>query len=80
MEMTKRTIKTIKRNGTISRGRIRAEIVTVRLRDEGHQNTRHVVPGKKQGWDVKKGGSGKVIRHFGTKPEAVIFARQIAQN
>lgn len=80
MQTTKRTIKTIERNGTISRGRIRAEIVTIRLRKEGHQNTRHVLPGKKHGWDVKKGGSGKVIRHFDIKSQAIAFARQIAEN
>ena len=80
MELTKRTIKTIKRNGTIDRGRIRADIVTMRLQDEGHHNTRHVLPGKQRGWDVKKGGSGKVIQHFDTKDQAVDFARQIAQN
>ena len=80
MELTKRTIKKIKRNGTIARGRIRAELEAIKLGKEGHHNTRHVLPGKKRGWDVKKGGSGKVIRHFDTKPEAVTFARQIARN
>lgn len=40
----------------------------------------HVVHNKLSGWDVKKGGGVKSIKHFEKKQEAVNFARQISIN
>ena len=42
--------------------------------------THHVVPNSNGGWDIKKGGSSKVIKHFRTKKEAVTKAREISKN
>jgi hypothetical protein len=45
------------------------------------RQTHHVSPNKeKGGWDVKKGGSEKTIKHTETKKEATDIARQISQN
>ena len=79
MEEKKRTIKSIERDGTMRRGRIRAELEALKLKKAGHERTQHVVPGMKQGWEVKQGGEADVLDHFPTKQEAVDFARRSAQ-
>ena len=79
MEEKKRTIKSVERDGTIQRGRIRAELEALKLIKEGHEHTQHVVPGTKQGWEVKDGGAADVLDHFETKQQAVDFARRVAQ-
>jgi Uncharacterized protein conserved in bacteria (DUF2188) len=41
----------------------------------------HVVPGgDKGGWDIKKGGGRRAIKHFGRKQDAVDYAREISKN
>lgn len=41
----------------------------------------HVVPNKEQGgWDIKKGGGSKSIKHTETKKESEKIARKISQN
>jgi hypothetical protein len=41
----------------------------------------HIVPNSdKGGWDVKKSGGERSIKHFETKAEAVPFGRGISQN
>jgi len=41
----------------------------------------HVVPNKDRGgWDIKKGGTDKAIKHTDTKKEAVDKARDISIN
>ncbi|MEN6082909.1 DUF2188 domain-containing protein [Chromobacterium piscinae] len=42
--------------------------------------THHVVPNPEGGWDVKKGGGEKSIKHTDTKQEAVDKAREISKN
>ncbi|WP_440216215.1 DUF2188 domain-containing protein [Chromobacterium piscinae] len=42
--------------------------------------THHVVPNPEGGWDVKKGGGEKSIKHTDTKQEAVDIARGISKN
>ena len=43
--------------------------------------THHVVPNSDRGgWDVKRGGSKRSLRHFDTKKDAVNTARRISQN
>lgn len=42
--------------------------------------THHVVPNPEGGWDVKKGGGEKSIKHTDTKQEAVDIAREISKN
>ena len=48
------------------------------MKKRAHQH--HVVPNPKGGWDIKKDGSSKSIRHFRTKREAVAKAREISKN
>lgn len=40
----------------------------------------HVVHNPNGGWDVKKGGSEKAIKHFDKKEDAVDAGRLISQN
>ncbi|RUQ31728.1 MAG: DUF2188 domain-containing protein [Candidatus Competibacteraceae bacterium] len=40
----------------------------------------HVVPNPNGGWDIKKGGGEKSIKHTDTKQDAVDIARQISKN
>ena len=42
--------------------------------------THHVVPNKSGGWDIKKGGGERSIRHHDKKSDAVKDARQISKN
>ncbi|MGY8624334.1 DUF2188 domain-containing protein [Chromobacterium violaceum] len=42
--------------------------------------THHVVPNPEGGWDVKKGGGEKSIKHTDTKQEAIDKAREISKN
>jgi hypothetical protein len=44
------------------------------------RKTHHVVPNPGGGWDSKKGGGIKSIKHFDRKDEAIIFTRKISQN
>ena len=45
------------------------------------RKTHHVVPGGDSGgWDIKKGGGQKSIKHFDTKQDAVKHAREISKN
>ncbi len=39
----------------------------------------HVVPNPNGGWDIKKGGGEKSIKHTDTKQDAVDIARQISK-
>ncbi len=40
----------------------------------------HVVANSDGGWDVKKGGGIRAIKHFATKQTAVAFGRQVSRN
>jgi hypothetical protein len=40
----------------------------------------HVVPNADGGWDVKKSGAIRSIRHFDKKQDAIDAGRQISQN
>ena len=40
----------------------------------------HVVPNKDGGWDIKKGGGQRSIKHYDKKSDAVSDARQISKN
>jgi hypothetical protein len=44
------------------------------------RKSHHVVPNSDGGWDTKKGGSPKVIKHFDHKEEAIEYMRKISQN
>ncbi len=44
------------------------------MRDE-----HHVLPNPNGGWDIKRGGSKKVIKHWEIKKDAVAHARQISR-
>lgn len=40
----------------------------------------HVVPNADGGWDIKKGGGSKLIKHYDRKDDAEARARKISQN
>jgi predicted amino acid racemase len=80
MPKTKRKIIKRERDGTVARGRIRAELEIMKLRKEGCTNTQHVLPGRTEGWDVKKGESHRTTKHFDVKKEAVQYARRLCRN
>jgi hypothetical protein len=42
--------------------------------------THHVVPHQSGGWDVRRGGADRASGHFGTKQEAVDYARGVSRN
>jgi hypothetical protein len=45
------------------------------------RKTHHVVPnGDKGGWNIKKGGGQRSIKHFDRKQDAVKHAREISKN
>ncbi len=44
------------------------------------RKTHHVVPSPEDGWDVKKGGGKKSIKHFDTKQEAIDYGREVSRN
>jgi hypothetical protein len=44
------------------------------------RKTHHVVPNADNGWDVKKGGGEKAIKHFDKKQDAVEFGRGVSKN
>ncbi len=44
------------------------------------KKTHHVIPSPQGGWDVKKGGGTKSIKHFVKKQDAVSYGRQISKN
>jgi Uncharacterized protein conserved in bacteria (DUF2188) len=44
------------------------------------RKTHHVVPNSEGGWDVKKGGGQKSIKHFDRKQEAVDYGRGVSKN
>ena len=50
-----------------------SDLWSIKMAKKSH----HVVHNKLSGWDVKKGGGVKSIKHFEKKQEAVNFARQI---
>ena len=44
------------------------------------RKSNHVVPSKSDGWSVKKSGSAKASRNFGTKNEAIRYGRILSKN
>ncbi len=38
----------------------------------------HVIPSKTEGWSVKKSGASRASRNFGTKIEAIKYARDLS--
>ncbi|NDY73113.1 DUF2188 domain-containing protein [Desulfobacter hydrogenophilus] len=44
------------------------------------RKTHHVVPNSESGWDVKKGGGQKSIKHFDKKQDAVDYGRGVSKN
>ena len=43
------------------------------------RKTHHVVPNKQSGWDVKKGGGQRTIKHFDKKSDAVDYGRGVSK-
>lgn len=44
------------------------------------RKTHHVVPDPNGGWNVKKGGGSKAIKHTNTQKQAIDAARTISKN
>lgn len=44
------------------------------------RKTHHVVPAGGDGWDIKKGGGSRSIKHFDRKQDAEDRAREISRN
>lgn len=44
------------------------------------RKTHHVVPNPGGGWDFKKGGGERAIKHFEKKSTAVDFGREVSKN
>jgi hypothetical protein len=44
------------------------------------RKSHHVVPNPAGGWDSKKGGGSRTIRHFERKEDAIDYTRKISQN
>jgi hypothetical protein len=44
------------------------------------RKTHHVVPNSDGGWDLKKGGGERAIKHFDIKQDAVDFGRVVSKN
>lgn len=44
------------------------------------RKTHHVVPDPNGGWNLKKGGGERAIKHFGRKSDAVDHGRQVSIN
>lgn len=44
------------------------------------RKTHHVVPNSGGGWDVKKGGGERAIKHFDNKHDAVDYGRDVSKN
>lgn len=44
------------------------------------RETHHVVPNADGGWDVKRGGGKKALKHFERKNDAVGYGRKVSQN
>lgn len=43
------------------------------------RKTTHVVPSKKGGWNVKKGGTKRASKNFETKKDAIAYGRQLSK-
>jgi DNA modification methylase len=52
--------------------------VSVSVTDNG--KAYHIVPNPNGGWDVKKSGADRAIRHFDRKSDAVKYGRRVSQN
>lgn len=48
--------------------------------DKRKNNSHHVVPNSKGGWDVRRGGSERSSGHFDTQRDAIEAGRGISQN
>lgn len=46
----------------------------------GKRKSHHLVPNPHGGWDVKKGGGKRSIKHFDTKKPAEKFGRNVSRN
>ena len=44
------------------------------------RKSHHLVPNPDGGWDIKRGGGKKSIRHFPKKNEAEKFGRKVSRN
>ena len=63
--MTKRTLKTPTKSGTVRRTEIRSAIKAV-----------HIMPKAGEGWVVRKIGYGRISQQFERKKDAVEFAHR----
>ncbi len=74
----RRIIKDSYKRGHLTKNQIKnaAESVVYGLT----KNTHYVIQNDKGGWQVKRGGGGKLSRYFQTKSEAVRYGREVSRN
>ena len=74
----RRIIKDPPKQGNLTKSQIQhaVEAVVYGLTKDTH----YVIQSDKGGWDVKRGGATKSLRHFSTKGEAVKYGREVSQN
>lgn len=46
----------------------------------GKRKSHHLVPKSSGGWDLKKGGGERSIKHFDTKKEGENYGRNVSRN
>ena len=44
------------------------------------RKTHHIVPNPDSGWDIKKGGGERSIKHFNKKQDTADFGRNVSKN
>ncbi len=74
----RRIIKDPPKQGNLTKSQIQhaVEAVVYGL----SKNTHYVIPNDKGGWNVKRGGATKSLRHFSTKGKAVQYGRGVSRN
>lgn len=74
----KRIIKDPPKQGNLTKSQIQhaVEAVVYGLTKDTH----YVIPNDKGGWNVKRGGATKSLRHFSNKGEAVKYGREVSKN
>lgn len=74
----RRIIKDPPRQGNLTKSQIQhaVEAVVYGL----NKNTHYVIQSDKGGWDVKRGGATKSLRHFSSKSEAVQYGQKVSRN
>ena len=74
----KRIVKDPPKRGNLTESQIQHAVEAVVY--DLTKDTHYVVQSDKGGWDVKRRGAIKSLRHFPTKREAVHYGREVSRN